>query len=324
MNIDIFKIHLKEFLNKRKFYFPGKMKEYKRHGLLETQVYQMGKNFDKAMKIAISNSLSNLKFKKKYKIASIGTCFAEEISKFLKNEEDLGTYIQLEKNFWDSSVDWGRVYTIKNIKQIIEYSINTSMPIYIEKDKNDFFDPLREKTVKRFKNKKDLYKNILSHRSLSREILNQVDVLVITIGQNEFWKDIENNTYWGIMPPLSIINKNKSRFILEESTVENNLKDLKWIVDSISKINKSIQFLFTVSPVPSDATFLSNDVISQSFAGKCILRSTLHELLKEKKQNVFYFPSFVIALAKNKETFKEDNRHVKISKVKEILSYLKK
>ena len=323
MNFNIFKIYLKEFLNKRKFYFPGKMKDYKKLGLSEAQVYQAGKNFDKAMKKSISKSLFNLKLQKEYKIASIGTCFAEEVSKFLKNEENLGTYLQLEENIWNSSVDWGRINTIKNIKQNVKYSINSSTPVYIEKDNGEFFDPLREYSVKRYKNKKDLHKKIVDHRLLSQKIFSQVDVLVITIGQNEFWKDTKNNIYWGGMPPLNIKNKDKNRFVVEEATIKSNLQDLKWIINSICKINKSIQFLFTVSPVPAAASFLSDDVISQSFAGKCILRSTLHELVKEKKENIFYYPSFEMALAKNNETFKEDNRHIKFSKVKQILSFLK-
>ena len=323
MNFTIFKIYLQEIFDNIKFYFSGKVVSYPQFNLVNTQVYQNGNNFDLTLKKAISFSLKNLKFKKEYKVASIGTCFAEEVSKFLKKEKNLGNYIQLEENIWESSVDWGRVYTIQNVKQIIEYSTKNTTPIYIEKDKGLYFDPLREQTVKRFKTKQKMLNSISNHRKLSKLVLAQVDVLVITIGQNEHWQDKEKKICWGVIPPSSIRNKNKKRFENKETSVKENLDDLNYIIDKIEKINKSIQFLFTVSPVPSHATFLSDNVITQSFAGKCILRSTIHELMKKKKSNVFYFPSFEIALTKNKETFKIDNRHVKFSKVREILSFLK-
>lgn len=324
MKWSFLKKFIKQLLEIRKFYYPGELVSYPKHNLNPTQVYQNGTNFDKNLKNSLLMSLKDLKFKKNFKIASIGTCFAEEISKFLKAEKDLGNYIQLEDNIWESSVDWGRVYTIQNIKQIIEYSTNKKTLIHIEEDKGVFFDPLREAAVKRSKSKKDMLSKIVTHRKLSRSVLEQVDVLVITVGQNEFWEDKEKKICWGVMPPSSIKKKNIERFVVKESNVQQNLKDLKYIVNSILKMNKSIQFLFTVSPVPSEATFLSDDVITQSFAGKCILRSSIHELMKENDKSIFYFPSFEIALAKNQETFRYDNRHVKFSKVTEILSFLKK
>ena len=324
MKINSLKVYAKEFLNKYKFYFPGKLISYPNHSLKYTQVYQYGINYNSALKETIKISLSKLKLKNNYKVASMGTCFAEEVSKFLKKEKNLGEYIQLEENFWESSVDWGRVYAIQNIREIIKYSLDDKSPIYIEEDNGVFFDPLRETSVKRFTSKKEMLQNIIDHRKLSKLVLKKVDVLVITIGQNEYWEDKEKKICWGILPPSSIRNQNKSRFVARQSSVFENLKDLHYIIQSITKINKNIQFLFTVSPVPSGATFLSNDVITQSFAGKCILRSTIHELMKENNKNIFYFPSFEIALAKNKETFKFDNRHIKFAKVTEILSFLKK
>ena len=320
----IFKFFIKQLLEIRKFYYPGKLVSYPKHNLNPTQVYQNGTNFDKNLKNSLLKSLNGLKLKKNSKIASMGTCFAEEISKFLKYEKNLGNYIQLEENIWESSVDWGRVYTIQNIKQIIEYSTNKKTVIHIEEDKGVFFDPLREQTVKRSNSKEGMLSKILTHRKLSRSVLEQVDVLVITIGQNECWEDNEKKIYWGVMPPSSIKTKNIKRFTVKEANVQENIKDLRFIVKSILKINKSIQFLFTVSPVPSEATFLSDDVVTQSFAGKCILRSSVHELMKENNKSIFYFPSFEIALAKNQETFRFDNRHIKFSKVTEILSFLKK
>lgn len=316
------KKQLREMLDLRKKYFPGKLKQYRNHNLSETQIYQDGLNFDVAMSKSIKNSLKNLKLKENFKIASIGTCFAEEISRFIKSNSSYGNYLYLEENIWHSSVDWGRVYTIQNLKEILKYSLNINFPIHIEKYKNKFFDPIREKFVKTSTSREDLKKLILNHREMSKKIFLNTDVLVITLGQNENWKDLEKNIYWGVMPPYDLIKKNKNRFKVENHSVSRNIKDLEWIINSIQKINNKIQFLFTVSPVSSYATFISNDVITESFAGKCILRSTIQEILQKKRPNVFYFPSFEVALAKNPTTFQYDNRHVKYKKIREIFSYL--
>jgi hypothetical protein len=58
-------------------------------------------------------------------IASIWTCFAEEFTTYLKENPDAGTYLYQESNVFNSSANCGRVYTIKNLRQIIEYSLGS-------------------------------------------------------------------------------------------------------------------------------------------------------------------------------------------------------
>ena len=78
--------------------------------------------------------------------------------------------------------------------------------------------------------------------------------------------------------------------------------------------NRLYKINFTVSPVAEYATFISENIVSQAFAGKCILRSVVHEISK-KYENVFYFPSFEFVLADNPSSFVADNMHVKRKKV---------
>ena len=58
------------------------------------------------------------------------------------------------------SANWGRVYTVKNLRQIIDYSLNNTTPILIEKFKDNFFDPIREHSVGSNISKKTLEKSI--------------------------------------------------------------------------------------------------------------------------------------------------------------------
>ena len=73
----------------------------------------------------------------------------------------------------------------------------------------------------------------------------------------------------------------------------------------------------------SYATFISQNIVSQSFAGKCTLRAAIHEILP-LDDKIFYYPSFEFVLSDNPSSFIYDNRHVKRFKVSQILSSLNK
>ena len=103
-----------------KYYFPGQLKILSRYNLDAEQVYQKGKNIDKLFEIHVKNDLRIYK-KDSLRFASIGTCFAEEFSKYISKQYKYLEYIKTEENVFFSSANWGRVYTLPNLKQIIEY-----------------------------------------------------------------------------------------------------------------------------------------------------------------------------------------------------------
>ena len=75
-----------------------------------------------------------------------------------------------------------------------------------------------------------------------------------------------------------------------------------------------------MSPVSAHATFLSESVVTQAFAGKCMLRSIVHEVQKKFADTAFYFPSFEMVFCDNPTKFRADNRHVKYGTVNHIFS----
>ena len=72
---------------------------------------------------------------------------------------------------------------------------------------------------------------------------------------------------------------------------------------------------------PIIKSFLNQNIVSQAFAGKCILRAVLHEIIPKHK-GVFYFPSFEYVLTDNPNSYISDNMHVKRYKVAQILKSL--
>ena len=124
---------------------PGELIQIPKHHLSITQVYQMGSNLKLALEKATFNSFKDLSSYSETLVASIGTCFAEEFCAFMKNNKgDLGKYLFVEDNVFNSSANWGRVYTIENLLQITKYSLTDKIPIYIVASSKGFLDPLRE------------------------------------------------------------------------------------------------------------------------------------------------------------------------------------
>ena len=63
--------------------------------------------------------------------------------------------------------------------------------------------------------------------------------------------------------------------------------------------------------------------ITQSFAGKCLLRAVAERITRTVPR-VWYFPSFEMVLAYNPHTLRADNRHVKRSTVDRIFELLRR
>ena len=314
---------LKDFSSQIKRFFPGEISGDVKNNLSKNQIYPIGVNLIKVLNEDSKHRLKDLNFSKELNIASIGTCFAEELSGYFNNQNKNYKYLSLEKNVFNFSANWGRVYTVRNLLQIILYSLdNNSIPINVEKYKEYFFDPLREYSTGTFPSREKAIYEIENHRELSKQVFFKADILIITIGQNEFWHDSQMDIAWGSTPPLSL-RKSNQRFKAVEYSFSQNFKDLDYVIKNLKKFNPNLKIIFTVSPVAEYATFLNNNIVSQAFAGKAILRGVLHEIIP-KYDGIFYFPSFEYVLTDNPNSFISDNRHVKRFKVNQIIQSLEK
>jgi hypothetical protein len=288
-------------------------------GAYNLNIYPYGNQFLSYLLTITKQQFKGLGYQLKTPVASIGTCFAEEFASHMKQSG--GNYLYLEKNVFNSSANWGRVYTVPNLLQIIKYSVTDDVPFHIEQYGSSFIDPLRERSVGLYANIKDAQTAILSHRTASGNIFRQTEIMVITLGQNEAWFDKSKNIVWGSIPPSELLKKESVRFSPVQFDFQKNMTDLSLVIQILRSINSKLKIIFTVSPVAAYATFLNDNVITQSFAGKCTLRTCVQEVIK-KYDEVYYFPSFEIVLSNNPRNFCADNRHVKRHCVNEIFSIL--
>jgi hypothetical protein len=126
------------------------------------------------------------------------------------------------------------------------------------------------------------------------------------------------------MPPKEILEPRRQSFEVREFSLSENRMALEQALDALKRANPGLRFLLTVSPVPSFASFTDSDVVSRSFANKCLLRAVVDEAVAARRGQAFYFPSFEMVLCCNPTSFRADNRHVKYGSVERIFGLLQR
>lgn len=314
--------HIKDIMEWVKRLTPGEHAGLAKYGLQPTQIYPVGINLLPTLHAATKSKLAGIKLDTTTPVASIGTCFAEEFAYFMRDHGH--NYVRTESDVLAASANWGRVYTIPNLLQIVRYSVDDSYPLILEKSEQGWFDPLREARASYAPSRQAAEEAVRSHRRASRAAFASCRVLIITVGQNEAWVDAASGQVWGAIPPSGILASRRADFSVTQFGFEANVGALREVIGLLRSFNENIQILFTVSPVASYASFHDIDVVSQSFANKCLLRAVVDEVVRNELGRAFYFPSFEIVFCDNPRNFRADNRHVKYSVVDRIFSILSK
>jgi len=288
-------------------------------GLAGTQVYPEGINFDDCVRIGMTERLKGFVIRKETPVASIGSCFADEFASHMRAAGF--NYLTTESDVFPASANWGRVYTIPCFRQIVMYSTDEGFPIPTERLRDGWFDPLREPGTGQFPTREQAEAAIRSHRAASRKVFADTRVLIITLGQNEAWIDRDSGLVWAHRPPTALLEAERDRF---EALTFSFEEDSTWLEESLQRLrelNSNLDVLLTVSPIATYATFCGTEAVTQSFAGKCVLRSVAERAVHVLPR-VWYFPSFEMTLAYNPHTLRADNRHVKNSTVDRIFKLL--
>jgi len=298
---------------------PERHQRFADYGLTPAQIYPDGVNFDDALRAGMAAQLEGLVIRKETPVASIGSCFADEFAFHMRRERF--NYVTAEEETFPASANWGRVFTIAGFRQIAMYSSGDDVPLVVERSHDGWFDPLRERAAGMFETREIAEEAIRRHRAASRAALATARVLILTLGQNEAWIDRRSEVVWAERPPRTILDADRDRFEVRAFSFEENTAWLRDALARLRTINEALDVLLTVSPVASFATFAAGEAITQSFAGKCILRAVADRVVRTEPR-VWYFPSFEMTLGYNPRSFNADNRHVKNATVDRIFKLL--
>lgn len=278
------------------------------------QVYPQGGNLDVeffTQAIGFSRFIST-----ETPIASMGSCFAVEVQSHLI--ERRYNYIRTEESS-AGSAEWGRVYTTKNMHQIFQYSFSEFQPnIRLPHTKRGVMDPYREGVF--YENEDEAELGLAHHRNQSREALAGCEVLILTPGQNEAWLNKSDGTAWGAKPPGEIFDAyGKEQFEIHQFSLQENIEYLNNSLALLWENNSKARVIFTVSPVPSVATFFDVNVCVRSFENKAILLLAVKDVVKQYPDRCFYFPSFEMAMLSRNPAQTLDNRHIRPQMVNRIM-----
>lgn len=140
--------------------------------------------------------------------------------------------------------------------------------------------------------------------------LKQADVVLMTLGLNEIWRDTVLDLPLNAPPPLWNVRREPGRYHLEITDVASNLTALDEIRTRLKALNPDMKIVVTVSPVPMRATFSGRDVGVANTLSKSTLRAAA-EAFVQAHSDVDYFPSYeIVSLSRRDYAFGSDFMHV--------------
>jgi hypothetical protein len=158
------------------------------------------------------------------------------------------------------------------------------------KGKKYFADLLRNRII--YKDRRTAERDILKHAEYSKDILNNIDLLIITLGLTEIWESKERGFVVASNPYKHYELPRDFKF--RASKYQENLYNLVYVYNVLKQYNPNIKILITVSPVSLIETFRKDvDVITANCESKSTLRSVAGSFAELK--DVYYFPSYEIA-----------------------------
>lgn len=203
------------------------------------------------------------------KVVTMGSCFAERLRTWLREHDRNAEYINVPEGLNNSFA----------VRQWLEWVLTgdrSSDAYWYDEDAVEgakLYQPTEE------------HEYILEH-------MKKTKAVVITLGLGEVWRDKQTNqVFWRGIPE---VNYDPTRHVCEPSSVDENVENIERIVSLIkTHAGEDTVVIFTLSPVPLNATFTKRPTIVSDCVSKSILRVALDVFFrKNTTQDVYYWPSF--------------------------------
>lgn len=228
-------------------------------------------------------------------ISSAGSCFAQRIAQQLlklgynfpnfepphplMSEEETKEY-----GHSHSSARLGNVYTVRELRQIIEqvFLLTDAKFVIRQNRQGKWVDLLRPGVQKiGFESFEEAFGDRVHHLLRLREMFLATNVFVFTLGLTECWMEPENGTVFGVHPAVALgthTNVNVTRHNLDYETC---YKDIQFVITFLRSVNPNLRFIFTVSPVALAATHQDRHVLISTCYSKSVLRAVAGKICDE-------------------------------------------
>ncbi|OJI94898.1 GSCFA family protein [Planktotalea frisia] len=225
-------------------------------------------------------------------ITAFGSCFAQEVTKYLKQNgyRVFGDDLNLEANIIRSGE--GIVNSAAMLQQF-------QWAFELKRFGDDIW---HLEDGEEASSSEEARMNI-------RRIFDKTDVFVFTLGLSEVWYDKEDGEVFWRAVPNRLFDEKRHGF--KVMSVEENRSNLIELFKIIRKFRPEATVIFTLSPVPLAATFRPVSCITANSVSKASLRVAIDEVMREfaTDANLFYFPSYEIVTSYLDDAMGVDLRH---------------
>jgi hypothetical protein len=250
----------------------------------------------------------NVQIGRTTKVATAGSCFAQHIARHLRKSgynyyvTEPGHPILPEKvrqanNYGLFSARYGNIYTARQLLQLFQRAYGLLHPIEdVWQEKEDvFLDPFRPTTQPGgFISQMELELDREQHFACVRQMFENLDVFVFTLGLTECWTSRSDGAVFPICPGVQGGQFAKNRHVFVNETVHDVVSEMSAFLVHLARVNPRAQVILTVSPVPLAATARRDQhVLTATSYSKAVLRVAA-EMLTQNFPHVSYFPSYEI------------------------------
>ncbi len=259
-------------------------------------------------------------------IVTMGSCFAQHVGRKLKSLGYNVPYFDVEegtknKNF---SANYGNIYTVRQALQLVREAAGDFKRSEVSWEvSGGYIDPIRPNSLSHpFRTENELFESRDRHLKAVRSAIQELDVLVFTLGLTEAWECIQCGSVLPVVPGVlgGVFSKDRYRFV--NFGYEQIVGDLNSLIEEVKSARggKGFRLLLTVSPVPLTATAENRHVLVSSVASKSILRAAADYFAREF-EFVDYFPAFEIVTCPQdvRQNYEDNLRSVAPSAVEKVM-----
>lgn len=240
------------------------------------------------------------------RVATAGSCFAQHIARHLSGagfdymvtERAHSLVAELAQDFQYGvySARYGNIYTARQLVQTLRRAYGQFVPaddVWLAAD-GRVIDPYRPRIQPNgFASAAELAADRVQHFAATRRMIEQMDVLVFTLGLTEAWFNRQDGAVYPLCPGVAGGSYAPERHGFVNFRVTEVMADLAEAIDFIAPRNPAARILLTVSPVPLVATMEDRSVLTATTYSKSVLRVAAEEMAARYAQ-VAYFPSYEV------------------------------
>ncbi|WP_315781147.1 MULTISPECIES: GSCFA domain-containing protein [unclassified Bradyrhizobium] len=126
-------------------------------------------------------------------------------------------------------------------------------------------------------------------------VIKQADVFILTLGVAAAFFDRETGAF--VLPRPTALNSRAlaEKYKFRTASVQENVDNVRYLIDFVRSIRPGIKVIVTVSPVPLLTSFEYESVVQADCLSKSTMRLVAHEIVNNSNlEDIWYWPSFEV------------------------------